>query len=403
MAWSTPPIANKPTTQTIRMLTICPTAAVTVQRADGTLRQRVALTRVWEGPDSWGTYGDFAAPVRNGVGTWLITHIHDGANTRKLAKPKTFVVQRATVIPMRRIGWSSAGKPFSLSATAWVYTSTGKPIPLTRTKIEVLGRARDGSPINHRLALLSTDSAGRFRFTNRFPEEYQLSFNVRSANPLIASSDTVREVLFHPGVLITSRSRPVVGVPMTINGYAGPGVRTLGITIAHETGGYTDTGIRATSRADGTFTIRYTPTSTDYQRLFVATPPGTKWSADPYDQGDLEIYPGKPPVKLTGITTLTEDAVARPGSKLSSYGHLRLTDGAAASAPYGGKSVLVQMRPKSTPTAPYKTVATATTTRTGYYYVNWRASVDADIRVAHVSARADIPSAFTYVRSLDVR
>jgi hypothetical protein len=51
-------------------------------------------------------------------------------------------------------------------------------------------------------------------------------------------------------------------------------------------------------------------------------------------------------------------------------------------------------------TGPYGTVAT---TGTGYYYANWNASVDADVRVAFVSPYKAIASSYCWVRSLDVR
>src|SRR6266508_3355074 len=70
---------------------------------------------------------------------------------------------------------------------------------------------------------------------------------------------------------------------------------------------------------------------------------------------------------------------------------------------YAGQRVLVQTRPKSNPTGPYGTVASATTSSTGYYYANWYASVDADVRVAYVSPYKTITSAYRWIRALDAR
>lgn len=55
------------------------------------------------------------------------------------------------------------------------------------------------------------------------------------------------------------------------------------------------------------------------------------------------------------------------------------------------------------PRRPYQTVATATTTSTGYYYANWNASTDVDVRVAYLSPYQSIGSAFRWIRTVDVR
>ncbi|HEY3003665.1 MAG TPA: hypothetical protein VGJ44_15060 [Kribbellaceae bacterium] len=88
---------------------------------------------------------------------------------------------------------------------------------------------------------------------------------------------------------------------------------------------------------------------------------------------------------------------------MSSYGHLTVMYSTGGTGPFTGQKVLVQTRPKSNPTGPYGTVATATTTGSGYYYANWDASVDADVRVAFVSPYRSIASSYCWVRSLDVR
>jgi hypothetical protein len=77
--------------------------------------------------------------------------------------------------------------------------------------------------------------------------------------------------------------------------------------------------------------------------------------------------------------------------------------GTGRTGPFQGQKVLVQARPASDPTAPYGTVATATTTGSGYCNANWTASVDADVRVAFVSPYKAIASSYRWVRPLDVR
>ena len=52
--------------------------------------------------------------------------------------------------------------------------------------------------------------------------------------------------------------------------------------------------------------------------------------------------------------------------------------------------------------AGYSTVATATTTRTGYYYANWNIPYDADVRVAYLTPYQYIRSSFRYLALIDV-
>jgi hypothetical protein len=52
---------------------------------------------------------------------------------------------------------------------------------------------------------------------------------------------------------------------------------------------------------------------------------------------------------------------------------------------------------------PYRTVATATTTRTGYYYANWFVWNDVDVRVAFISPYQSIASTYRWLRTVDVR
>lgn len=105
---------------------------------------------------------------------------------------------------------------------------------------------------------------------------------------------------------------------------------------------------------------------------------------------------------LTGTAGGTNTTVIGPGTKMSTFGHLKIRQYDATVA-YGGQQVLVQTRPRGATTTPYTTVATATSSAsTGYYYANWTASVDVDIRAAFISTNADVESTWKYIRALDV-
>jgi hypothetical protein len=106
---------------------------------------------------------------------------------------------------------------------------------------------------------------------------------------------------------------------------------------------------------------------------------------------------------LDGVTNPTNTTVITPGTKMSTYGHLKITK-FGASTGYIGQRVEVQTRPRGQVSVPYATVATATTSgSTGYYYANWNVTSDVDVRVQFLSTDADVKNTWKYIRVVDVR
>ena len=101
-------------------------------------------------------------------------------------------------------------------------------------------------------------------------------------------------------------------------------------------------------------------------------------------------------ISLTAVAGPTKEVIVAPGSPMSTYGHLRLYDGTGKATPLVNRFVYVETRPLSTPAAPYKAISTGKTTTTGYYYANWKADVDVDVRVSFVGG-AGVPSKITYL------
>lgn len=108
------------------------------------------------------------------------------------------------------------------------------------------------------------------------------------------------------------------------------------------------------------------------------------------------------PTYLTGRAAPTNTTVARPGTKMSTYGHLSVVYNSGRTGPFAKQKVLVQIRPRSNPAAGYHTVASAITTRTGYYYANWNIPYDADVRVAYLTPYQYIRSSYRWLASIDV-
>lgn len=104
-------------------------------------------------------------------------------------------------------------------------------------------------------------------------------------------------------------------------------------------------------------------------------------------------------VSLTGVAVPTNDVVVAPGTLMSTYGHLRLYDGTGKATPLVNRFVYVETRPLSNPAAPYEAISTGKTTATGYYYANWRARADVDVRVSVTGT----PAKTTYLGQLRPR
>jgi hypothetical protein len=108
------------------------------------------------------------------------------------------------------------------------------------------------------------------------------------------------------------------------------------------------------------------------------------------------------PTFLTGRVAPTTATVVRPGTKMSTYGHLSVTYTTGRTGPFPTQQVLVQARPRANPGAGYSTVASAITSRTGYFYANWTARYDADVRVAYLSPYQNIRSSYRWLALVDV-
>jgi hypothetical protein len=153
-----------------------------------------------------------------------------------------------------------------------------------------------------------------------------------------------------------------------------------------------------TTDAYGRYSVRLPITSPTWVHIEIPSTPTLGWFLT---KGD-ETYMYHPTF-LTGTAAPTTSTTITYGTTMSTYGHLRVTHDDGSIGPLPGQKVLVQTRPKSNPTGPYGTVATATTTSTGYYYANWKATVDADVRVAYLSPYKTITSAYHWIRSVDVQ
>ncbi|WP_328996185.1 hypothetical protein OG394_16180 [Kribbella sp. NBC_01245] len=396
------PVTNRPTAQAIRMRQICEGSSVIVQRVDGTLRQQVRLTDTNDTPDGWGTWGSLVVPVANGVGTWLITHAQDASGTYPLSRPITFVVPRASIMPMREVIWSAAGRTYTIRTRVLKYTSTGALVPMAGISVKVTGSKYLDSWY-YPITTLRSDANGWFTYSRKLTQEFQFQFATPPASALIAAAQSGQNAVFRPGVVLTSpyHSKVAIGVPTTVRGYAGPGIRVVGLSEYDvDSSRDVDTGARATTAADGTFVLRYTPWSGSDSMVLV-TPPNSPAGGIMNPGLDVDVV--EPTVRLTGKALPKSGTVVLPGTTMATYGNLTLADPNGVTTPFTNRRILVQARPGSTPTAPYRTVATATTTSTGYYYSNWTATVDTHVRVVYLPDGGPGRPTYTYIRYLNIQ
>ena len=136
-------------------------------------------------------------------------------------------------------------------------------------------------------------------------------------------------------------------------------------------------------------------------RPMVAATGGYAGASIPYPFVAARVRPR--PTGLTGTVGATSDRVIRPGTTMSTYGHLTVLNTSGRTGPFARQRVMVQTRPRGQTTLPYETVATATTTSTGYYYANWLAQTDVDVRAAFVSTLPATTSAFRWLAAVDVK
>ncbi|HEY3005065.1 MAG TPA: hypothetical protein VGJ44_22145 [Kribbellaceae bacterium] len=105
---------------------------------------------------------------------------------------------------------------------------------------------------------------------------------------------------------------------------------------------------------------------------------------------------------ISGTVRPTYAAVVHPGTLMSTWGHLTVVTSSGAVIPYAGQKVVVQTRPRGDTTKAYRTVGAATTNSNGYFYTNWDASSDADVRVAFLSPYQSVTSSYRWIGAVDV-
>ena len=162
---------------------------------------------------------------------------------------------------------------------------------------------------------------------------------------------------------------------------------------------YVPGAIIATAKTDAAGRFAITLPLRTSQRVVSDVPGTTTLGYTFMDATQTKVFQ---PTTITGHTAATTATVIRPGTKMSTYGHLNVVYTNGKTGPFTNQKVVVQTRPRLNPTAPYTTVATDTTSATGYYYTNWNATDDVNVRVAFLTPYKSIASSYRWLRTVNV-
>lgn len=399
---SDPVITGGPTART-KVLHVeagtCTDARVTLTRtSDGATRTAV-FDQIESGPRYYGEYAWYDLPA----GEWRITEyaISTGTASGGLAPP--FRVRYGTVVTAAPIATVTAPDRSVVTGTVRRYAGGADTIADAARKVELYAHLlRDTTAPWVLVASTYTDAGGNYRVL--------VPFSVNTAVEVVAVENTTsaratgedRAALVRIRFVLDSRpSRWPAHTWVKITGRTTPGKRFVLLTASTLAGNPMSDISAKYSNADGTFALYFPPHAAGGYILH-ATLGGIAYSPD--NEGDGITVSWRIDLvrttTLTGVTKPTTATIVRPGTKMSAYGHLTITDG--QTTPYGGQRVLVQTRPHNRTDLPYTTVAGATTTSTGYWYTNWTARTDVDVRAVHLSTVAYITSSYRFLAFVDV-
>ena len=379
----------------------CTGVTATVRKTDGSLEREVAFDdRESAGmPPAFAIVGLIPVPVSNGAGDWVVTKVTHGTETKAVSVP--FRIRRGTTIGIEQPATVTSPARTTVTGIVRQFTSAGGTTAVAGRTVRVSGAGvQSGAPL-HPLGTARTDANGRYRFQVAISAPVSLRAEVDpDADHGGSSSSVVTARVLAQLSPVTASDRGYVGVWWRVTGKAFP---TSLVTFVEMLDGTQWNPIWfGGMAADGSFTRWWKPATAGTFRLRVELR-GTGADNLPIAREVRPVTVTARPAYLTGVAGATSATVIRPGTRMSTFGHLSAMYTTGRAGAFAGQKVLVQTRPRGQTSLPYTTVATATTSNTGYYYVNWTVQKDVDVRVAFISPYTSVGSAFTYVRAVDVR
>ena len=382
----------------------CSGVTVTAQKTDGTLRRVVPLDeRGGVGhPPALFIIGRVPIPLSNGAGDWVVTKVSRGTESITVSVP--FRVRRGTTATLEQPATVTSPAKTLITGVVRHYGGTGTLVPSPGRVVRILKPQPIGSgmpPI--RLGTVTTDRTGRYRayVAISAPVSFQVSVDL-TAQFGGATTGTVTARVWASLSPLTATPQAYIGRWWGVSGTAYPTRLATHLWLwngAQWVSTYS-IGVPAT---DGRFTRWWKPATAGTYRLRVSFGEAGEGPENVPLYREVSVVVSPRPTSLTGTTDATTATVIRPGTKMSTYGHLRVMYTSGTTGAFGNQQVVVQTRPRGQTATPYRTVGTATTTGTGYYYANWNVQADVDVRVAFLSPYQSIGSSFRWIRAVDVR
>lgn len=337
-------------------------------------------------------------PLATGAGTWRIVALHHGGASATLPTPYSVVVTRAYSLVLDAESLVvPAGSRAVVYGTLGRYNARGTVDPAgAGLRVRYFSYPLLDADGGNTSSAALTDASGRFHATLALPVSSLVEVTADTTSYV---GDTITVVMQRQVRILSADPEPSQNSPRTIRATAWPAGAPVSLELYHPDTSSWQRIAYGHSDTSGTVSLADNqPFGVGSQRLRVVV-----YSNDDYPSAVQEFTRViKYATALDGVTGATSATVIKPGTKMSTYGHLKISRSGVSSG-YAGQRVDVQTRPRGTTTA-YKTVVSATTTgTTGYYYANWIVRADVDVRVQFLSKDADVKNVWKYIRVVDVR
>ena len=404
---STPTLTNANATQVLHVryggqeTPICAGMTATVQKTDGSNRVEVGFDRIsgTGHPPTLALEADVPIPLATGAGDWIVTRVARGGESMPVSV--RFRIHRGTATTLAQPAAVTAPARTTVTGLVRHYTDTGSLVASPGHTVRIT--QPDGRTL---IATTRSDSAGRF--TVAIPFTVNATFRaVASATATYRGSESalvsshLRATLVRWSAAATTSMNDwwrvdAVAHPQRMwsaleywNGSAW--VSTLSYGPVPASGVFTRWWKPA---AAGTFRVRLTLSSTQVDGTPIIR-----------ERTVTVINRQTQPTYLSGIAAPTTDTVARPGTKMSAFGHLKVRYTTGKVGPFAGQYVNIQARRLTNPIGAWTNVGGAKTTSSGYFYTNWELYYpeDVEIRAVYTSPHVTIKSTSTNLGVVDVQ
>jgi hypothetical protein len=345
------------------------------------------------------SWGETPVSWQTGVGVWKLTKLQHAGTTVTLSTPNPITIPRSPGIVIDHDPFVvPAGSKAVISGVLQQYTSSGTPVPLGAGLPVAVSAHLIGNYYVRWNATATTDQYGRFRVTLPLTGSSEFWTTFAGAGANVPRADAGGAVLMQRSVTLRyADPAPTQWEPTKVVATAYPAGTRANLEVYGAYGW--ERRQYGNSDSTGSITFNDRPYDVGTQRVRVIVYGNDEGPSAAWEFSRTVRYR----TSLDGVAAATNDTVIRPGTKMSTYGHLRLVKYGQPYA-YGGQRIDIQTRPRGQTGTPYATVATATTSVAGgYYYANWTVQSDVDVRVQFLSTDADIRNAWTFLRTVDVQ